>query len=132
MGQGMRQWKALMRKNFINWKRQAKCSFFEICCPATVMLLMVVLRSIIDVEVFDFSSLNKVRQPVMPGLTYTTGTGWDTSKIGEQNTDLSPFFEYAEYPAFVQYDLGQTYSMQIDPLGPLFFLPSNCLKEKSF
>ena len=69
MGQGMRQWKALMRKNFINWKRQPKCSFFEICCPAMCMFLMVILRNVIEVETLDFSALAKVRAPVTPGFS---------------------------------------------------------------
>ena len=70
MGQGMRQWKALMRKNFINWKRQPKCSFFEICCPAFVMLLMVVMRNVIDIETFDYSDLVKVRAPAYTALKW--------------------------------------------------------------
>ena len=49
MGLGMRQWKALMKKNYINWKRQSCCSFFEICCPAAVMFIMVSLRGVVDV-----------------------------------------------------------------------------------
>ena len=58
----MRQWKALMRKNFINWKRQPKCSFFEICCPAAVMFLMVILRNVVDVTKNDLlKDLIKVR-----------------------------------------------------------------------
>ena len=49
MGLGMRQWKALMKKNYINWKRSFGCSFFEICCPAVVMFIMVSLRGVVDV-----------------------------------------------------------------------------------
>jgi len=54
----MRQWKALMKKNFINWKRQAKCSFFEMCCPAAVMLILVSLRSVVDVNTVDLQKLD--------------------------------------------------------------------------
>lgn len=60
MGLAMRQWKALMKKNYINWKRQAGCSFFEICCPAAVMLIMVILRSLVDVETVNLEDLAKV------------------------------------------------------------------------
>jgi hypothetical protein len=77
MGVGTRQYKALMRKNFINWKRQPGCSFFEICCPAFVMFLMVILRNVIDPDVNDFSSFQKIRQPTMPGLGYD-GIKWST------------------------------------------------------
>ena len=71
MGSGMRQWKALMKKNFINWKRQAKCSFFEICCPAAVMYLMVILRGVVDVTTISLEGLDAVRQPTFPGLTWS-------------------------------------------------------------
>ena len=91
MGQGTRQWKALMRKNFINWKRQAKCSFCEICCPAVVMLLMVVLRNVVDVTVFDFSTLEEVRQPTFPAFTYN-GNSWSFTKLGATSEQLEPFF----------------------------------------
>ena len=75
MGSGTRQFKALMRKNFIQWKRQPGCAVCEICCPAVVMFLLVILRSVIDIETFPVSLLNSVRQPTMPGLTYDSSSG---------------------------------------------------------
>jgi len=46
-----------MRKNYIQWKRQLGCAFCEICCPAVVMFLMVILRNVVDPETFRVSSL---------------------------------------------------------------------------
>ena len=48
------------------------------CCPAVVMLLMVVLRNVVEVTVFDFSSLEEVRQPTFPAFTYD-GSDWSYS-----------------------------------------------------
>lgn len=137
MGQGMRQWKALMRKNFINWKRQPKCSFFEICCPAMCMFLMVILRNVITVETLDFSALVKVRAPVTPGFEligqspdYTWNS--DTTSLDAKSSELNEFFKYATYPNALYYELFPNYDITTDPAGPLAFLPSDCLKVNSF
>ena len=74
MGQGTRQWKALMRKNYINWKRQGCCSFCEMCCPAVVMMIMVALRAVVKPTVYDYSSLEKVRQPTFPAFIWDGDT----------------------------------------------------------
>ena len=71
MGAGMRQWKALMRKNFITWKRNAGCSFFEIACPSAMMFLMLILRNVIDTETYSTDDILKAAIPVFPGLTFT-------------------------------------------------------------
>jgi len=127
----MRQWKALMRKNFINWKRKSCCAVTEICCPAACMFLMVLLRSIIDIEVFDYSYLTKARSPSMPGLTFSQGN-WTQGNLGALNADVGPFFKYSEYPQDPYYDNFTDYSVQTDPLGPLYFTPSDCMSTYSF
>lgn len=83
MGAGTRQWKALMRKNFINWKRQAKCSFFEICCPAFVMFLMVILRNVIEPTTIPNFDLIKLQTATFPGFAWD-GQEW-TTNIGDLN-----------------------------------------------
>ena len=35
-----RHWKALNRKNWINWYRRPKCAGFEIIFPVLIMFLM--------------------------------------------------------------------------------------------
>ena len=62
-----------MRKNWINWKRNTRCSVCEIVCPAAVMLLMVILRNVIDVETYDFDTLTKYKAQLSIGLN------WDSS-----------------------------------------------------
>ena len=131
----MRQWKALMRKNFINWKRQPKCSFFEICCPAMCMFLLVILRNVITIETLDFSALLKVRAPVTPAFMYdSTTNAWVSGKdeFQAKSTELNDFFKYASYPSQQYYKNFSNYNMELDPAGPLAFLPSDCLKINSF
>ena len=132
MGAGMRQWKALMRKNFINWKRQPKCSICEIACPCAVMFLMVILRNVIDVETYDFSALAKVRAPTAPGLQwnnlgeadYNSEGSWEYSSTVAEN--LTPFFEYAKYPTETFYILQDGYNLKNDVFSPLYFIPQQC------
>ena len=100
----MRQWKALMRKNFINWKRQPKCSFFEICCPAFVMLLMVVMRNVIDKEYFDYSDLAKVRAPAFTALKWDSSADTWTTDTNNIQSEMDPFFRYADYPSESYYE----------------------------
>jgi len=60
------------------------------------MITMVLLRSIIDVETFDFSSLNKVRQPTVPAFSWDSTTQtWSFADIGDLSDDLDAFFEYS-------------------------------------
>ena len=39
-----RHFKALMRKNLINWKRQPVCAFFEIFSPIILMVILTLIR----------------------------------------------------------------------------------------
>ena len=134
----MRQWKALMRKNFINWKRQPKCSFFEICCPAICMFLMVILRNVVEVEVLDFSALAKVKAPLTPAFTWDKDADDWTFSLAEDialSANLDPFFQYGEYPGANYYaNISQSgnYELADDFTGPAYFLPSDCLKINSF
>lgn len=45
MGANARHYKALMKKNFINWKRTPCGSLCEILCPVLLMLILVLARS---------------------------------------------------------------------------------------
>lgn len=60
------------------------------------MFLIVIIRSIIEVDTFDFSSLNKVRQPTVPAFSWDSTTQtWSYSDIGDLSDDLDAFFEYS-------------------------------------
>lgn len=73
MGVTTRQFKALTRKNFINWKRQPKCSFVELCCPAYFMLLMVLMRCLIDTDTSGVSDSLGYLTPTFPAFVYNNG-----------------------------------------------------------
>jgi len=130
-----------MRKNFIAWKRQPKCSFFEICCPAAVMFLMVILRNVVEVETFDFSVLAKVRSPSALGLewnppsdTYPKGVWSYDDYFSEVQSpleaNLEDFFKYGSYPLPPYYSVEAlaygtpSYNFTTDPTSPLAFIPS--------
>ena len=88
----MRQWKALMKKNFINWKRQAKCSFFEICCPATVMLILVYVRTFIEIAIINLENLSKVRQ-----ATYVGGVWeWNDPTADPSSSDYGQWRDFQD------------------------------------
>ena len=86
MGDSTRQFKALMRKNWINWKRSPKCSFCEICCASYVFLVLVWIRTLITVEEFNLKDLAIARHPVLPTMTYSDEKGtWNfTEEITNQ------------------------------------------------
>ena len=66
MGASARHYKALMKKNCINWQRTPCGSICEIFCPIVLMLILVYARSQIDpVENEDFS-LYSLRRPLYP------------------------------------------------------------------
>jgi len=99
------------------------------------MFLMVILRNVITVETLDFSSLLKVRAPVTPAFTYDKTTSqWISSpdELQAKSVELNEFFKYASYPTEKYYKIFPEYDIEMDPAGPLAFLPSDCLKPNSF
>ena len=151
MGAGMRQWKALMRKNFITWKRNTGCSVCEIACPSAMMFLMLVLRNIIDVDTFTFSDITSASIPVFPGLSYTYNlcdpavetctTGqkmkygyWSTAQLDDINYNVEPFFDWLKYPNGWKDmdDETREYHLSTDWKGPLYFVPTQCMEANSF
>ena len=79
MGTGTRQWKALMKKNFITWYRNPGCAFFEVCCPASMMILMLVLRNIITVEPYTTDDMILATAPIFPSMTFEHCDSFDPS-----------------------------------------------------
>lgn len=76
MGANTRQFKALMKKNFINWKRQPGCAVCEICCPAFIMLILVWVRTLISPTSaqIDLQQFQTEVYPVFP----RNADGWVT------------------------------------------------------
>lgn len=66
MGANTRHYRALMKKNFINWKRTPCGSICEILCPILLMLILVYARSQINPVSNDDWSLYSLRRPYYP------------------------------------------------------------------
>lgn len=50
MGQRSRHFMALMKKNWIIWKRTLGASLCELFCPVALMAVMAIARALIDQE----------------------------------------------------------------------------------
>ena len=134
MTAGWRQWKALMRKNSINWRRKLKCSIFELLCPIIAMSFMVFLRWQVHGSEAGQSSLYVSKRSTFLGLSYSHRTeSWNfLTAMPSINRDMTDFFKYAGYPIGRIYDDDGDYSLLEDLKGPLYFLPTDCLKANSF
>lgn len=108
------------------------------------MFLMVILRNVVKIETFDFSALAKVRQGTVPGLEWDKDAtasiegmygAWNNAILESTtiNKNLDEFYKYAQYPS-PEYIGNETngYDMEFDPLSPLYFAPSDCMKHNSF
>lgn len=56
MGEKIRHYKALMRKNWIIWKRTLGASICELVCPVALMAILALARIAVDQENFDKES----------------------------------------------------------------------------
>lgn len=105
-----RHFKALMRKNAINWKRTPLGSCLEIVLPVLLMVIMVYLRFKITArETVDFP-LKVLKHPLYPisrpeslaSMSLTEGEKTTLTMFAEvfdQQNDLGAFMEYANYQA---------------------------------
>lgn len=59
-----RHFRALSRKNIINWKRTALGSVTEIICPVILMIILVYARSITKPEFMDGVKISALRHPI--------------------------------------------------------------------
>lgn len=69
MGTNLRHFKALMRKNFINWKRTPLGSVLELMLPAFLMLLLVFARQAIKPTTINGVDVTTLLHPSFP-MTY--------------------------------------------------------------
>ena len=91
----VRHFNALSRKNFIIWRRNPICSALEIIFPPLLFLLLVYLRSLINVKHVDFVSIEKYKHPVFPALKIEKQKwSFDPDYINETT---GPFMNYAGY-----------------------------------
>jgi K+-transporting ATPase A subunit len=62
----LRHFKALMRKNFINWKRTPVGTTLEILLPICLMIALAIARQRIQPQIVDDLSLFSLRHPLYP------------------------------------------------------------------
>lgn len=94
----MRHYKALMKKNCINWKRTPCGSICEILCPIILMMILVYARTQVDPVSHDDFSLYSLRRPFYPIAKPELGNKFVIS-VADQERQLEnyrPFFEYMD------------------------------------
>jgi len=77
----MRHFKALSKKNWINWRRTLAGSITEIACPVILILILMFLRLQIKREIIDNVNLEKMRHGLYPFSSHDP-----YKKKGEQYT----------------------------------------------
>ena len=110
MGASTRHYKALMKKNCINWKRTPCGSICEIVCPLMLMLILVYARSQIDPVYNDNYSLYSLRRPFYP-VAKPDSEGKFGTDIVDQFRQLDSFRDFFEYNDAFNLNFTQT----IDP-----------------
>ena len=113
----MRHYKALMNKNFINWKRDLGGSITEIGLPVILCLIIInTWAHSVWVELNFDNSIETERIPLYPAWTLNNQTGnWSNSWSNsfDQTNDYRNFFNWANY----------TTDVVTDPRGPYWWTP---------
>ena len=93
-----RHFKALMRKNLINWKRQPVCAFFEIISPCILMAIIAIVRWKVPYVKVDSQGMLDQKLASFPGAGKSGGV-WSHSTGGNDFTEFreNTFFTYANY-----------------------------------
>lgn len=63
MGETLRHFNALMKKNFINWKREPCTAACQLLFPGILMMILVYVRYRIDPTVFATNTLRVLETP---------------------------------------------------------------------
>jgi hypothetical protein len=94
MGASTRHYRALMKKNWINWKRTPCGSICEIICPILLMLILVYARTQVDVTNSEDYSLYSLRRPFYPIAKPEIGNKFVVSLVDQQRQldDYRDFF----------------------------------------
>ena len=144
-----RHYKALSRKNAINWKRTPLGSVTEIVCPVLLMLVLVYARYITVPEEMDSLKISALRHPIFPPSKPNEDGKFDISWTNaiENTIDYNSFMRYTQYTNLkqnitlpenitravtneTQQIVIDTYFPPIDPLGPYLFYPRQCYATK--
>ena len=93
-----RHFKALMRKNLINWKRQPVCAFFEIVSPLVLMIGISVIRNYVPYTSVDVEGMLNWKLPLMPCCAKVDGEWGPTTDTSHYVNDrVNDFFNYTQY-----------------------------------
>ena len=76
-----RQFKALTKKNFIEWTRQPGSAACELICPGLLMLILVWVRVIIKSKNYQIDNLESEKLPFFPALEYLGDGSWTSDFI---------------------------------------------------
>lgn len=129
-----RHFKALMLKNFINYRRTPIGSLGEIFLPAVLMFMLCYLRTIYEPLFIGNFDVYQLKKPFYPTTRFNADTGnWSSTNFynTELGLDLVPFMKHSDYVATVDLDNTTSfYNPMLDPLGPFYFFPSNCYGNK--
>ena len=93
MGASTRHYKALMKKNWINWKRTPCGSICEIFCPILLMLILVYARTQVDVSANEDFSLYSLRRPFYPIAKPELGNKFVVS-LADQQRQLEDYRDF--------------------------------------
>jgi len=95
-----RHFKALTKKNRINWSRTPLGSGLEVICPVILMLILVWARRIVVPEELNSIQISALRHPLYPIAKPEGKDGNMTmSLMGvlENAWDMNEFMKYTEY-----------------------------------
>ena len=137
---GCTHFKALVRKNFINWKRTPICSILEVLLAVVLMSGLVTFRHFVDTTTVDTEGMLEKKSPLFPSLEWEVtrrGGDWSSNKTTSPhyvNAMVMDMMTYDNKSSRIPDDKNTTdfYEVQYDILGPQFLLPSQCLKKTSF
>ena len=98
-----RHFKALMRKNLINWKRQPVCAFFEIFAPLVLMAVICLIRWKVPSASVDPAGMLDWRLPQIPCCGKDEKGKWSgsTHYVYQVNDRVNDFFNYTGYATHV-------------------------------
>ena len=131
MGTNTRHFKALMRKNFINWKRTPLGSALELLLPSLLMLVLVLGRSAIKPSIIESVDLSSLQHPSFPMTSLNSKNNtWSLNAKAFQAISDDPAFQammrYSNYTNTGLNSSNPTYNPMVDVKAPFLFSPPHC------
>ena len=125
MGTNYRHFKALSKKNWINWKRTPLGNIVEFATPFIICMMMWFTSLSMDVKSIGSLDLTGMSHGLYPAFSLGDDGEFEIGfeDLMDQMDTLNEFMVYG--------GVGKTeggYVPFIDPLGPMFFFPFHCAK----